>query len=128
MRNLIGTVLATGLALVTVGCVGAAVRGESGQSTHGPAAGAAADPPVVVLSRQELLGALIRSGAASKDTVLASCPKDLQIDVAPDGSVVRTSGLGIYHRQHPEIWILADGTCAVDPQAAGTQKAPVILP
>ena len=129
MRRLFGVIAAMALAIVLVGGVGAAARGELWQpSERDRAADAAADPPAAVLSRQQMLDALVSSGTASKDTALAPCPSDLRIDHAPDGSLVRTSGLGVYHREHPEVWILADGTCAIDPHAVGTKRAPASLP
>lgn len=130
MRSSIGAIVGSALALMIVGGVVASVPGPSAdqapQSLN--AETVPGDPKVDVLSRQEMLAALISSGAASKESVPAPCPPDLQIDLAPDGSLVRTSGLAIYHREHPEIWILADGSCAIDPRAAETKSAPVVLP
>src|SRR5437763_455485 len=120
MRKLVSALLMIGLALAFVGGVGAAVRpGSHEASPPRPAAAAASEVPVAVLSRQEMLGQLIASGAASKDTIASACPAGLDTKLAPDGSLIRTSGFGIYHRVHPEVWLLADGSCAFDPQAVG---------
>ncbi len=129
MRMSIGAIVGIGLALLIVGGVVASVPGRYAEQAPRAlnAEALPGDPPVVVLSRSEMLAALISSGFASNDSIAAPCPSDLQIDFAPDGSLVRTSGLAIYHREHPEIWILADGSCAVDPRAAGTKNAPLIL-
>lgn len=130
MRSSIGAIVGFGLALLIVGGAVASVPGRSTERAPRSlnAESVPGNPPVVALSRKEMLAALISSGAASAESIPVPCPSDLQIDFAPDGSLVRTSGLAIYHREHPEIWILADGSCAVDPRAAGTKSAPVVLP